>query len=241
MGTYLAGFVLMALAAYSTIVLLVAAALALLAAALFGQIGGLTLGVLTALLLGLGSVNPLVRSLGLGAISLGSYQINYLALAGNVTGLLLGLVGLYSLVAARRQDLALGDKTNESVGTIDSVAPRPGLSDLAVLAFLASLGFMALEMVAGRMVMRHLGSSVYGWTSVIAVLLAGLSVGNFLGGRVANLIKSEKQASWLFLAASVLILSILLLESPPRWPREGFNQVEGLPRVCSARRLPGPS
>ena len=60
-------------------------------------------------------------------------------------------------------------------------------------------------MVAGRMVTRHLGSSIYGWTSVIAVLLAGLSVGNFLGGRVANLIRSEKQASWLFLAASVLI------------------------------------
>ena len=94
---------------------------------------------------------------------------------------------------------------------------------------------MALEMVAGRMVTRHLGSSVYGWTSVIAVLLAGLSVGNFLGGRVANLIKSEKQASWLFLAASVLILSILLLEAPPRWLREGFNQVGGPPEsVLSA-------
>ncbi len=59
---------------------------------------------------------------------------------------------------------------------------RPSLSDLAVLAFLASLAFMALEMVAGRLVTRHLGSSIYGWTSVIGVLLAGLSLGNFLGG-----------------------------------------------------------
>jgi len=83
-GTFLAGFVLMYLAPSSTIVLLVAAALALLAAALSGQMAGLVLGVLTALLLGLGSVGPLVRSLGLGAIPLGSYQINYLALAGNV-------------------------------------------------------------------------------------------------------------------------------------------------------------
>ncbi len=79
---------------------------------------------------------------------------------------------------------------------------------------------MALEMVAGRMVTRHLGSSIYGWTSVIAVLLAGLSVGNFLGGRAANRIRSEKQASWLFLVASMLVLSILLLEVPPGWLRE---------------------
>ena len=65
-------------------------------------------------------------------------------------------------------------------------APRPSLSDLAILAFLASLGFMALEMVAGRMVSRHLGSSIYGWTSVIGVLLGGLSLGNFLGGKIAD-------------------------------------------------------
>lgn len=232
-GTFLAGFVLMYLAPNSTIVLLVAAALALLAAALFGQVAGLVLGLLTALLLGLGSIEPLVRWLGLGAVALGSYQVNFLALAGNVTALLLGLLGLSSLFAARRQDLALGEKTNESVGAIDPAAPRPSLSDLAILAFLASLGFMALEMAAGRMVTRHLGSSIYGWTSVIAVLLAGLSLGNFLGGRAANLIKSEKQASWLFLAASVLVLSILLLEAPPRWLREAFNQ--GPPRsVLSA-------
>ena len=118
-GTFLAGFVLMYLAPNSTIVLLVAAALALLAAALFGQTGGLIARLADGPLAGSGFDQPAGRSLGLGAISLGSYQINYLALAGNVTGLLLGLVGLYSLVAARRQDLALGDKTNESVGTID--------------------------------------------------------------------------------------------------------------------------
>src|SRR5208282_829223 len=90
-GTFLAGFVLMYLAPSSTIVLLVAAALALLAAALFGQVGGLVLG--------------------LRAIALGSYQVNFLALAGNVTALLLGLLGLSSLFAARRQYQALGEKT----------------------------------------------------------------------------------------------------------------------------------
>ncbi len=77
--------------------------------------------------------------------------------------------------------------------------------------------FMALEMVAGRLVVRHLGSSIYGWSSVIAVLLAGLSMGNFLGGKVADFIQNEKQASWLFLLASILCLSVLVLETPPQW------------------------
>ena len=158
-----------------------------------------------------------------GGIRLDSYQINYLALAGNVTALFAGVLGLWSLNTARREQLALADDADESVGRGGKAASRPKLADLAVLAFLASLAFMAMEMVAGRLVTRHLGSSIYGWTSVIAVLLAGLSLGNYLGGRVANLIRDEKQASWLFLTASVLTLSILFLESPPKW----FTEVCG--------------
>jgi MFS family permease len=222
-GTFLAGFILMYYEPSSTIVLVVAAGLAALATALATTPGAAILGGLTALLLGLGSISPLVRFLGLGGVDLGSYQVNYLALAGTLTALLAGLVSLSELFAARRQHLELAGEVEETVGRPDKTGPRPSLSDLAILAFLASLAFMAMEMVAGRLVTRHLGSSLYGWTSVIAVLLAGLSLGNYLGGRVANLIRSEKQASWLFLAASVFTLSILFLEAPPRWFREFFD------------------
>ena len=117
----------------------------------------------------------------------------------------LAIAGVAGLISARRREDAvpedelapaagLGTKGKEPVET------RTGLADLAALAFLASLAFMALEMVAGRLVTRHLGSSIYGWSSVIAVLLAGLSLGNFLGGKIADFIRNEKQASWLFLA-----------------------------------------
>ena len=81
----------------------------------------------------------------------------------------------------------------------DMAKVRPKLADLAVLAFVASLAFMALEMVAGRLVTRHLGSSIYGWTSVIAVLLAGLSLGNFLGGKIADTSRTRSRragCSW---------------------------------------------
>jgi hypothetical protein len=213
-GTFLCGFVLMYEAPTSTIVILVSAALALLAAALIRQAVGLGAGIVAALLLGLGSITPVVASLKLGAVDLVSYQLNYLVLAGNAAVVALAVVGLVELLRARRADDELAVAiVNEP--RID--VPRPGLTDLAILAFVASLAFMALEMVAGRLVQRHLGSSIYGWTSVIGVLLAGLSFGNFLGGKIADFVSNEKQASWLFLAASVLTLSILLMETQPPW------------------------
>ena len=104
--------------------------------------------------------------------------------------------------------------------------PRPGLADLAVLAFVASLVFMSLEMVAGRLVTRHLGSSIYGWTSVIGVLLAGLSFGNFLGGKIADFVKNEKQASWLFLRR---------LDPHPHHPAAG-DSAQVVPRPVLRRR-----
>jgi len=44
---------------------------------------------------------------------------------------------------------------------------------------------MVVELVAGRIISRHLGSSIYTWTSVIGVILGGLAVGNYVGGRLA--------------------------------------------------------
>lgn len=214
-GTFLAGFVLMYFAHISTIVTLVAAALAFLAAALIGDRRAAIVGLLTATLLGLGSIAPLVRMIPVAGVTLGTLPINPLALGGHVFSVALAACGIIRLRAARlasepppRDDASVGDASD---------APSTSLKDLAVLSFVASLTFMSLEMVAGRLVARHLGSSIYGWTSVIGVLLGGLSLGNFLGGKIADFISSERRASGLFLTASVLTLSVLLMETPPHW------------------------
>jgi len=211
-GTFLAGFVLMYLAPTTTIITLVAAALALLAALLIGDALGLIAGLATAALLGLGSFAPLTRSIPIPGLVVGGIALNPLALAGHAAALVLAVVGFVRLRQARLP---------EEVPAEDVVGQEPPakvkLTDLAALSFLISLAFMAFEMAAGRLVSRHLGSSIYGWTSIIGVLLGGLSVGNFLGGKVADYIQSEKKASWLFLIASALLLSVLILESPPRW------------------------
>jgi MFS family permease len=218
-GTFLAGFVLMYVAPVSTIVTIVAAALAFLAAMMMGG-GGRVVGLLAALFLGLGSVEPLVRMLPTAGLSLGSITVNPLAMIGHLVTVALAGFGLAALRSAR-SEAASGAIATDVAGTADDPS-KVSLTDLAVLSFVASLAFMALEMVAGRLVSRHLGSSIYGWTSVIAVMLGGLSLGNFLGGKVADFVKNEKQASWLFLVASVLTVSILVLETPPKWLSSRF-------------------
>lgn len=52
--------------------------------------------------------------------------------------------------------------------------------------FLSSACIMVVEIVAGRLISRYLGQSLYTWTSVIGVVLAGIALGNYLGGRLAD-------------------------------------------------------
>ena len=51
--------------------------------------------------------------------------------------------------------------------------------------FLSSAGGLIIEIVAGRLLAPYVGMSLYTWTAVIAVVLAGLSAGHWIGGRLA--------------------------------------------------------
>ncbi len=88
------------------------------------------------------------------------------------------------------------------------------------LAFVANAGVMAVEMVAGRMMSKQVGASLYSWTSVIGVVLAGIVLGNFLGGRIADRFDSRKTIATLFaLAAATTALVPLLDRGVGTWSR----------------------
>lgn len=70
---------------------------------------------------------------------------------------------------------------------------------------------MVIELVASRLIARHLGSSLYTWTSVIGVVLAGITIGNYLGGRIADKFKSKSALSVQFSLASIACLLIIIL------------------------------
>ena len=51
---------------------------------------------------------------------------------------------------------------------------------------LISASSMVVEIVAGRMIAPYVGMSLYTWTSIIAIVLAGFSIGNWVGGKLAT-------------------------------------------------------
>lgn len=86
---------------------------------------------------------------------------------------------------------------------------RSGRMFCNAIVFASSICIMALELTASRLIAQHLGASLYTWTSVIGVVLAGLSVGNFLGGWLADRYPPAKTLAWLFLASGLLTFSVL--------------------------------
>jgi MFS family permease len=226
-GTFITGFYLIFLAPTSVIVSLVAVALLFISIPLSARTKATATGLTALALLLVGSIAPLFGLMETISFQLGSFSLNAVALLGHLATFGWGVIAVVTLKRLRNAAEPATDVTPVDDG------PPVNLRDLAVLSFLASLGFMAVEMVAGRLVTRHLGSSVFGWTSVIGVLLGGLSIGNFLGGKIADRVRTEKGASWLFMAASMLVLFILLSEIAPHWlirnPLEHW--IQGKPAV----------
>ena len=73
---------------------------------------------------------------------------------------------------------------------------------LYLIVFLASAASLSLELVAGRMLAPQLGVNIYTWTSIIGVVLAGISFGNFLGGQLADRFPAPSTIGVVLLAAS---------------------------------------
>src|SRR5512139_857017 len=92
-----------------------------------------------------------------------------------------------------------------------------------VIIFFSSACIMVVELVAGRLIARHLGSSLYTWTSIIGVVLAGMSIGNFIGGRMADRWSPERSLGWLFLVASGACVLSLGLNSVVAEAQQGWK------------------
>lgn len=60
--------------------------------------------------------------------------------------------------------------------------------------FLSSAAALVLEIVAGRLLAPYVGMSLYTWTAIISVVLAGLTIGHWIGGRLAERAGSARLA-----------------------------------------------
>src|ERR1700704_4531310 len=78
-------------------------------------------------------------------------------------------------------------------------------------AFVGSGCLLVLEILAGRIVAPSLGVSLYTWTSVIGVVLAGLSLGNWIGGRIPDRRPGRSTLSLLYLLSAIASTLVLAL------------------------------
>ena len=78
-----------------------------------------------------------------------------------------------------------------------------------VIVFTASGCTLIIEIVAGRILAPTIGVSLYTWTSIIGIVLAGISVGNYIGGRVADRYPSPSTVGLILLAGGVASIGIL--------------------------------
>ncbi len=66
------------------------------------------------------------------------------------------------------------------------MSPIAPLWALICLQGAISAASLVVEIVAGRIIAPYVGMSLYTWTAIIAVVLAGFSVGHWWGGRLAE-------------------------------------------------------
>jgi len=85
---------------------------------------------------------------------------------------------------------------------------QPATFRACAAAFIASFCMLVIELVAARIMAPHVGVSLYTWTSIIGVILAGISIGAFAGGIIADRRPRPSTLGWLFLVSGISALFI---------------------------------
>ncbi len=83
----------------------------------------------------------------------------------------------------------------------------------SLIVFISNACVMVIELVAGRIVAPFIGVSLYTWTSIIGIILAGMSLGNYVGGKLADRYASRRLLGTLFILAGLGSISVLLMVS----------------------------
>src|SRR3990172_1660198 len=83
---------------------------------------------------------------------------------------------------------------------------------LETAVFICGAVIMIFELVGSRVLAPYLGTSIYVWTSLIGVILGSLSLGYFLGGKMADKKADFKIFSLIILISAFFILAVALFK-----------------------------
>ena len=85
---------------------------------------------------------------------------------------------------------------------------QDGLWNLRILTFTSGAIVMALEIVTSRILTPVFGSTIYTWGSLIGVILSGLSLGYFLGGKFADSHPSFEKICGIVFSVGIFIVGM---------------------------------
>ena len=112
------------------------------------------------------------------------------------------------------------------------------LWSLVTIQAVVSAASLVVEIVAGRMLAPYVGMSLYTWTAIIAVVLAGFSAGHWWGGRLAERTAEValRRTGWILLAAaaSTAVAVVLLARIAGPVLSAVEHPVWGIVALCGA-------
>ena len=169
----------------------------------------------------LGTVGSLAGNYLTGFVLIPTFTVD--AIVAGVAGTLAGVAGLVLVVPrSLRERSGAGDGAGlPPVGTVQTARGASGVRltvrRAAGIVFLASFAGMTVELAAARLLAQSLGVSLYTWTGIIGVILAGTAAGNWAGGRIADRAARRGTgpgtlASFL-VAAAVAVAGVLVLST----------------------------
>jgi MFS family permease len=92
--------------------------------------------------------------------------------------------------------------------------PARSLVSIEVLAFVVGAASLGAEIAAARLMAPWFGASTIVWANTIATVLVSLSVGYFIGGRLADRDPSPAGLAKVVLAAAVLLAIVPFIANP---------------------------
>lgn len=181
----------------------------------------------------LGTINPLVAKMALNMSETSGRAIGSVfawSVAGSIVGTF--LTGFYLVFALGATQIVLSMSASLAVlgliyvGSLRWAAYRPMEQEISIAnetkpgavgpralwgpyatVFVSNAAFMMLELAGSRLVAHQFGSSLYTWTTLIGVVLAGITLGNYAGGRLADRFASRRLLAIIFLLSSVTCLA----------------------------------